>query len=402
MNNRAWIFITLILSLACYFYYLHPALSPLLDKIFSSDKALENERFAPNDVQKQENVLNAIANQSTFYTENKGNEAKQADKPVETTTPNRWIADTRLCETSPLSNEAINNRNDSLRNHFSDLVKSDDIDDQWHVYTFGVGSRSETTIKRKLSFYRDYLNQNPNAPLALHQLLKQCNQLPKSTHCKEALEDKVVAADEDNGLLWLQLSALALKQGNLADHARLLEIAATKERFDEYFFQYIKDFEQFSFGRLQLPFRQRFLIASSLLASHPTGYSDVFSACQQSVELNNDSSEVCKQLAENMFLGGRAISLQSFGASLTSHFYEQTPGQENTQRVSTGALDDFDETALLVSDSRSQIGLIDEALVSNWLEDGINFGEIIAYQNLIDEVSILLEDPNYNPCTVPN
>ena len=381
---------------------MHPALSPLLDNIFSSNQTLENESFSPVDAQERENVLNASANQTTLHTENKGSEAKQADIPIEPTSSNQGVTDTRLCEESPLTEEAIQARNDWLRNHFVDLIESDNVDDQWHVYTFGVANNNTNTIERKLTFYQDYLELNPTDPLALHQLLKQCNQLPQNANCSRSLEEKIIVIDEDNGLLWLQLAALALKQESLIDYARFLEIAATKERFDEYFFQYISAFERFSYGRLPLSFQERFSMAIGFIAAQPVFYGDVFSTCQQSVELSNDSAEICKQLAENIFLGGRTILLQGFGAGLASYFYEQTPGQENTQRVPLEILNDFDQNSLLVSDSRTQIGLIDEALVSNWLNDGINFGEIIAYQNLIEEVSILLEDPNYNPCSERN
>ena len=302
------------------------------------------------------------------------------------------------CPSIELSEQQKAEQENAFNHYFAELVQSPDIDDRFQVMVFGPLPDLKISNHQKLMFLTEYVKV-ANSPLVAHQLLQTCHQLPFDKNCNAGLANVITNADEDNGMLWFDLAALMIKQRKPLPALEYLHIASTKQKFSEYFFDYIAAFEQLTAGNMpQMNFNQRLELGVGITAATPSYYGVASKFCKTNQQISEALKTSCSQLFNNLAKHGSSVMLQSVGSQLSLSFTPQPADNEARQQQEQQSMELYEQT--YNKDWLAAMTLLpyDETLNHIWLQSGLAFGERFAIQEIVREARLKSQNPDYNPC----
>ncbi|REL36307.1 hypothetical protein [Thalassotalea euphylliae] len=394
MNSKVWLAISLLLAIILYWQY--QAATP------QTTQATSSHRHSANHSTNQANSQLGSPNKSTHWADSFRLQAQISQTPAPPPASTQSSLDDdeateasaiKRCPFAEFTDQEHQLLDSQLTAFFNEGYAVDDIELRKLGYIFSADSGASNHHKRL--FFSDYLQDNPNDSIAVHQLLKACLQLPHDKGCGEQLDTLVAQSDNDNGYLWLQLATNKLVQRKPSQFLRYLEIAANKSRFDNYYFNYVDLFLSTSIGRIDIAYTKLRNTADELASAQLNNLSYLVDFCTGNLNKYQDS---CLRLAKSLDGNSNNVDLQSFGSGLLKEIYRTLDDDEALAEQT--ALDQQRYSELYNQDWVNAQSLMqyDQELMVTWLENGKLFGERAAVTALLSEAKLKSLNPDYLPC----
>ncbi|MFD2166078.1 hypothetical protein ACFSJY_07335 [Thalassotalea euphylliae] len=379
MSNKLWLLISLILVVIIVWQKSFISSMPL-QTFMEESTVLQKQGDTPN---VPEAMLTAPINHSML---------DEAKEPKNLQTNQQTV--TQQCAFPEFSDEERDKHYATIDSFIQELLSSPDVIQQRFAYLFASNKLKEVSPHHKRLFLSAYLEQAPNDKLAVQALLDVCFNLPNDDDCGEDISQFIESADNENGVLWLQHAANMLKQEKLHAFDQFFTIAASKQNFDEYFFDTIQTFLNNTVGYVDSSFNQLAITATGYAAARPLLFANVMELCR-----NDDKyKEQCFNVFDAMRKYGSSVNLKSMGSGMLQDHYKD---EKDTEAVNALVI----ESQLLYDKLYSQdfintqaLFTHDQELMRTWLETGKQFGEEAATVAMLEEAKLKSLNPDYNPC----
>lgn len=400
LNSKVWLIISLLLAIILYQRYQattpYTSITKALPQTQSQSSSQSNklnkstlwtDKFS---LQPQVTTGSPIPTNTLAGQHSKAQEPQIANLDIDKASNDSTI---KACPFAEFTEQEEQRLNQQLMAFFNENYASDDIEQRKLGYIFSADSTASNQYKRL--FFSDYLEDHPNDSIAVHQLLKVCLQLPNDKGCGRQLDSFIAQSDNDNGYLWLQLATNELVQQRPNQFLHYFEIAASKSRFDNYYFDYINLFLTASIGRIDNTYTQLKNTADELASAQLSNLGYIVDFCTGNIDNYQDS---CRQLAQSLDNHSTNVDLQTFGASLLKEIYRKQGDNEALAKQT--ALDQQRYDALYNQDWVNAQSLMqyDQELMFTWLENGKLHGEHAAMIALLNEAKLKSLNPDYLPC----
>lgn len=280
--------------------------------------------------------------------------------------------------------------------HFTQLEHSTINEEQLAYLMFGQHAAPESRFKK---LYQ-YIQRNPTDKIAFYQFINSCHRHIDDPICHDALPTLAEQADPNNGMLWINIAALKIKQQDQKGALLALHSATQKAYFSEYFFDLITLFSENTGYSTPNEYVEVVIAAIGFTAAQPAFYGLLFEQCIQANDDAIDFMDACFQLGKRMSKNSHSVMLSSMGESLVKEHFLKSSNEEAAAESEYGATQiyqvNFNDEAF------KALNLIfnDDALVRQWLQIGREQGEAIATKQMIQEAKWRSRDPNYAPCKV--
>lgn len=269
------------------------------------------------------------------------------------------------------------------------------IDDQfiYHLTMFSP------TSSEHIDFYHQYVNQAQNKPIAYYHLLNACHEQSNNEICQDELLEQANTIDAENGMLWLNIAGIKLKQGDNEAALTAIRTASEKTVFSEYHFQTIDLIASNIQLNTPVEYKDAVISAIGYVAAQPAMYGGVLKLCLNSEVTDIEQADVCHQLGQSMANNSDTLLLSSFGSSFQQEYLRK---HQNTEAALASKQDSdnlyrahFNEHSFKLS----ALAFNNEQLIREWLSMGKISGESSANVHMINELKWLLSNKDYNPCT---
>jgi len=238
--------------------------------------------------------------------------------------------------------------------------------------------------------------------LIYSSILKQCINHFDANICNENLYGNADKIDIDNAMLWHNIAAIKLKNGDLEGAISALAEANKKVTYDNYFYQSISFIEQRLSENSSLNFKERLTISMGIGASNFTSLSPILNFCEKNYFTELEITDTCYQTALHLVQQSNTTLPRLLALNLQHayhDFYKNTQELENISNKSKKIISlvtskDYQKTLMLLP--------FDEELARSWLALSLNGEETNAVTQLIKDAIIYSKDPNYNPCPQKN
>ncbi|REL27783.1 hypothetical protein DXX93_15260 [Thalassotalea euphylliae] len=392
MNGKVWLLISLLLALVFYWQY-EPAKPKATAR---TQTATPDKNAAETSTLWADNFsLLAQANAPLASNEPKTKLAPLADTDAQLAANEKQTTSSTIksCPFAQFTDEEHQLLDTQLSAFLSETVNDVDTEQRKLGYIFSASSA--VTNHHKRLFFSDYLANTPSDAIAAHQLLKVCLQLPHDEGCGQQLDTIVAQADAENGYLWLQLATNKLIQRQPQAFLEYLEIAASKSRFDNYFFRYVDLFLSASVGRIDIAYTKLRNTGDELASAQANNLSYLIDFCTANIEQYQDN---CLSLAKSLDGNSTNVDLQTFGSGLLKEMYRKLG--DNDALAAQTEIDQLRYSQLYNQDWVNAQSLLqyDQELMFTWLENGKLFGEQAAVNALLAEAKLKSLNPDYQPC----
>lgn len=379
--------IALLITLASYFFINSPA--------DTNDHASPATHFTSKSTPVKE-----ITTQGLFH---KATTPNQLDGNIDIAAQSNELARNEIARIDELSIPTCSNSTETnqeeLNTKLEQLIDqnraSASIDDQfiYHLTMFSP------TSSEHLSFYHQYVNQAHNKPIAYYHLLNACHEQSNNEICKDELLEQAQNIDAENGMLWLNIAGIKLKQGDNEAALTAIRTASEKTVFSEYHFQTIELIASNIQLNTSVEYKDAVISAIGYVAAQPAMYGGVLKLCLNSKVAELEQADVCHQLGQSMANNSDTLLLSSFGSSLQQEYLRK---HQNTEAALASKQDSdnlyqahFNEHSFKLS----ALAFNNEQLIREWLSMGKISGESSANVHMINELKWLLSNKDYTPCT---
>lgn len=311
-------------------------------------------------------------------------------------TPQSISSTSDILECPEPTSHSTNDEPKTFDEHFAQLEHSTINEEQLAYLVFGQHAAPESRFKK---LYQ-YTQSNPTDKIAFYQFINSCHRHIDDPVCHSNLTALAEQADHNNGMLWINIAALKLKQQDQKGALLALHAATQKTYFSEYFFDLVTLFSENTAYSSSNEYIEAVVSAIGFTAAQPAFYGLLFEQCIQTSEDAIDFMDACFQLGKHMSKNSHSVMLSSMGESLVKEHFLKSSNEEAAAESEYGATQiyqvNFNDEAF------KALNLIfnDEALVRQWLQIGREQGEAIATKQMIQEAKWRSRDPNYAPCKV--
>ena len=238
----------------------------------------------------------------------------------------------------------------------------------------------------------------PRHPLVAWSLLAMCRDR-KGARCDlEALEANAIEVDGSNGAVWMEIAMLRLAEAQPVAASDAVRRAIAAPRFDSYFIDHALVFERALSTNGDRSYRDRIFAGIGYSAALVISYGAITKHCR-AVDAGGVWLELCDQLGEKMMTDGRALMDQAIGSALRKIAAERSGDEEWRQRA-TAEYEAFREhyQSFMASGAMQTLLENDEAVLRNYVENFVTYGELEAQMRLKDDANRLQDDPTYDQC----
>ena len=245
----------------------------------------------------------------------------------------------------------------------------------------------------------NYVKEKPTDKIAYKLALSECAKNSDLPQCNDKLFAIAHFTDKNNAALLLDIASILSKQGNEEAAQSATEKAAKGHYFSNYHHEYTQRTLELILDNSTLDFNQSLIIATGLSSALPYGISSFIKFCKNNGESNYVLSDACGKVGKLMEKQSDTIISQAVGLTVQEVYFKQTNNQKAVEQIQnrTKAFNKKYRDALVFKGS--ELMNFDEKLARLWLELGINYGEEVAFDSVVNEVNILLRNPDYNPCS---
>lgn len=281
---------------------------------------------------------------------------------------------------------------------FEEIIKdANDIDSQLISTLFLDTSEPDQVIKQLL----EIVKVQPEHKLANWNILTFCaSQLSTDNkNCSEQVINDAIESDSLNAPSWLNVAAIRIEQHDDTQAIQAMKHLISEPNFNEYYGAHIGLIDRVLEREGAMSRRQRNMasIGFAAAASLPS-YGSINKFCTDEGKNRGELALLCLSVGERMMNSGQTIITQVVGWHIKKFAYK------NLKEVEL--LKEFEKEhpkykyhENLHWKKANQLLNYDSELAELWFNNLITYGEIKAYDIVIEEAIRLSEDENYNPCS---
>lgn len=241
---------------------------------------------------------------------------------------------------------------------------------------------------------------DPDNPLIAWNQLLLCMEAGGVNCDLQGVSANAISADGDNGMVWLQIAALRLRQDNQVAAIRAARRAVASPGFDDYFIDTVLLIERALASVGDSSFQDRIIVGMGLAAATSASYDGILEHCGEIVASDGVWVELCDQVGARMFSEGSSLAVNALGASLQKTAAAHT-GDERLIAEAAARYASFQQHYRQFTMSVGKNNALlenDERVLRRYVEDFAIFGELEALIRLDAEAKRLRNSPDYDQC----
>ena len=244
----------------------------------------------------------------------------------------------------------------------------------------------------------DELNSVPmHDPLALWTKLTICEASGSASCDFTAIEANIRRNHSANSAFWMAIAGHYLGTDQDAAALDAMRMVVGAPSFDSYLAEQYLNIDRALAATTNWSAAQRALHTMEFVASSPPGLSSIMSQCRK-LDANWDA--LCDQLANQLYDASDEFMARGLGAALRVELHVARNGEDGApelhEELLTGAFEFVRDEEQL--DRALNALLNDETLLRMFLENLESYGEIKAFELLVEDVERLRNTDGYNQC----
>ena len=234
-------------------------------------------------------------------------------------------------------------------------------------------------------------------PLALWTLLTVCDSGDAADCDFATIEATVRRNHSGNSALWMAVVGQHLEADQEAAALDAMRMAVGAPVYDSYFAEQFLNIDRALAATTNWSAAQRAFHTVEFVATSPPGYSNIMSQCRR---LHVEWDSLCDGLAARLADDADEIMARGFGTALRLEMYESRNGSEGIAKLR----DELQNEAFAFMQDEDKMAqsfnalLNDETLLRMFLENLESYGEINAFERLIEDVERLRKTDGYDQC----
>lgn len=242
------------------------------------------------------------------------------------------------------------------------------------------------------------LKQEPDNKLTNYVLATKCSDTQFQAFCDENTIKQIINNDASNGALWFQIAILQANKNDIDAVTFALQQMIIATHYNEYWGETIELFDK---AQELIGINQKIpRMVSSIgfgAAVSLSSVGSIFKFCKEKSESRADIAQLCVDAGERLAAHSKTQINHGFGNGLQKSVYEVIKDEQNLARIKIQQ----EAFSKLVNESFDGYLLMgyDAELMAYWFEQLKLFGEVEASRLLVEEVTRLTSDPDYNPCS---
>ena len=256
--------------------------------------------------------------------------------------------------------------------------------------------------KTRLDLLIEFNQRFSDTAIVLTDIVRLCTTLNYNAQCDSNLLQSAIAADSNNGAMWLQQIFLHLSNDNEPGILYAIDELLKSPYMEDSFVQKIELYLQ---SLNAYPTHNSNINTVAALFDYAFGealtmnsYTPLFQWCKKSIS-DPLKTAVCLKLGNYLQKNSLLITDQIMGIELQKLVFE---GQGNKQLLAE-AQDSYNNIMATISSDKaakaSSLLMADERLLRSWLTNIKHYGEVVAQQLLVEEAILLSKNEHYSPCT---
>ena len=240
----------------------------------------------------------------------------------------------------------------------------------------------------------------PTNKLLYSRILKLCISQFDSAICNEKLYAQAFKIDQDNAMLWHNIAAIKLKQGDIDGTVSALGEGNKKNIYDNYYTASVDFIEQSLHLNSSLSFQQRMTIAMGIGSASFSSLSPIMNFCKTNYFTQTEITDICYQTSQQLEQQSNTEIPKLVALTLQKTYHQF---YQNAQEASNVSKKIADHISFVQSDNYQNTLMLlpfDEQLARNWLRLSLSSTEKNAIEHLIEDAIFYSRDPNYNPCSI--
>lgn len=251
--------------------------------------------------------------------------------------------------------------------------------------------------KEQISSLISYHEQYPNEPLSFARLLTECSH-NNQNYCTDDFINKVTKVDKNNGALWLTIANIQLKRKNFQLANEALYQASISSSFNIHYFELINLYQSIAEKYYPNKYSLSFVSSIGYAAAIYISISESIDYCRKSNVEDQWLQQTCLQLGLQMEAHAEIIIYQLFGIALQKIYHEKFNNIELVAKLEDKSQNQYQGIDIALMNKASALMFFDNELARQWVNNGIQFGEKLAFTKVIEEAIWRSKDPNYKPC----
>ena len=276
------------------------------------------------------------------------------------------------------------------------LRESEDLDDQLVYALSAKGLKTENIVK----ILKNILENEPNHELANWNLLNICvgHADSKNSICEKELAEDLIEANRHNAMVWLNVLTKKNANENIDETIHALSQIISAPVFEEYYSEHIDLYDRVMTRNNSMTSLQRSIAAIGFAAANPLpSFARLTRFCSTYSKERNDILTLCLQVGKRMSNSSRTTLTKAIGDSLQKTSYQILGDEESAVEVEKTHINNqiWGNEQL---HKAINLQKYDSQLSEQWYRNLISYGEMKAFDILIEDAIRLSADENYNPC----
>lgn len=243
------------------------------------------------------------------------------------------------------------------------------------------------------------LARDPGNRIAHWKNLENCH--ARGSECdRDSVEAAAIAADNANGLVWIDVAAARLREERWQEAEGALRRAAVAPRFDTYFMDYALLIERGLAATSEMDYTERMIAGIGYAAAGAIpAYGELTRRCSGEAEGYQIPVDTCFELGEQMARHSPELMSTLIGKSLQ----RVAATRRGDVHLAEALVREAQQLRHAVQRASAESGALvllenDAAVLQRYVDMFLAHGEIRAAEHLVAEAQRLREDPDYDQC----
>ncbi|MFV0276957.1 MAG: hypothetical protein ACK5HY_07210 [Parahaliea sp.] len=225
----------------------------------------------------------------------------------------------------------------------------------------------------------------PDNAAVLRYVVESCRPgdgVPRGATCPDALEDRLLQVDPDNGLSWMLQGVAAYRAGHTGAALRALARVVELDTFSSHFAEQALGFADATATYLPDYATGSVAFAAGLAAGNLPRYQSMFEMCKAEAAGQAQWLSTCLAVGQQMETRGEDILSSAVGLELQREMYELVGAQDKKTEVAKRS-QALREPPLRAAEAGRLTDPYDDRAVRVFLEDAAKYGERQALLRLV-------------------
>lgn len=245
----------------------------------------------------------------------------------------------------------------------------------------------------------DKLTQTyPSNKLLAFNLMLLCSN-STATVCDEVMMQRALNTDNQNGALLLQMALYQLKSANIEKAKTSLTQFTHSQRYNEYSGDYFSTVDlALKEAGANDDFSLKIAVLGIAATRYKTNYAPLAKLCKKTDTDNAVLLNICLETSEKLIESKGGLLTHQMGLSMQKNVLEKYDDSEGVAENASAqkALDTFNEEANIAMN----MVLRSRKRTEYWLSLNVDYGEMGAFEYIIDQAKQTSENNQQDPCAI--